>query len=188
MYAQQGLDIAIEMNANQEIIIARTVLAALLWRQGHFEQALTQLFEAEGLAEQVLVFRATVGRWLAQVYLAQGNLDRAQDEIQELLTLDMDVLADEAEPIERLRGQVLAAYRETAEAVKVLEASLERLESGGMRFQTGATLLALAGVLSQVEGRTQDATAHAERAREIFAELGATLDAKEAEELLAKRN
>jgi tetratricopeptide (TPR) repeat protein len=185
-YAQQGLDIALEMRANQGIIIARTVLAALLWRKRDLEEALAQLLEAEKLTERLVVFKPTVGRWLAQVHLTRGKLNQAEAVLQGIEVLGANVLADEAAPIQRLRGQVLAAQGELDEAIQVLEASLERLEGEGMRYQTAGALLALAGAFSQMEDGALEARSHAERARAIFQDLGAMLDLREAEELLRK--
>jgi tetratricopeptide (TPR) repeat protein len=155
---------------------------------GELEQAQSQLLEARRLegARDVDMFRPTVGRWLAQVYLAAGNVARAEAEVQALLALDVDVLADEAEPIQHLRGQILAARGELVEAIQVLYASLARLEEKGMRYQTGRALLVLAGVLAGKDGRAAEAQAHARRAREIFAGLGAKLDLQEAERLIVE--
>ncbi len=95
-------------------------------------------------------------------------------------------LGDEAEPIQQLHGQILAARGERIEAVQVLYASLARLEEKGMRYQTGGALLILAGVLADHEERSTEAIAHARRARDIFASLGATPDVQNAKRLIAK--
>jgi class 3 adenylate cyclase/tetratricopeptide (TPR) repeat protein len=185
-YARQALDIFIDVQAVPGMIIARTVLATLFWRQRELDQALAQLSEARELAGSAVMFKPTVGRWLAQVYLTQGDMVRAEAEIQALLSLDVDVLADEAEPIQHLRGEILAAQGKSMEALEVLRASLERLERKQARYQKGLLLLALAWVLKQTDELSAQARPIAERARVIFADLGAKLDVQAVDELLAE--
>lgn len=187
-YGDRGLAIFESLVSYQGIVFARAVLSTVCWRMEELERAQAQLLEARRLedARDVDMFRPTVGRWLAQVYLAAGNVAQAEAEVQALLALDVDVLADEAEPIQHLRGQILAARGEPVEAIQVLYASLARLEEKGMRYQTGRALLVLAGVLAGKDGRTAEAQAHAKRAREIFADLGAKLDLREAEGLIVE--
>ncbi|MEE8389849.1 MAG: CHAT domain-containing protein, partial [Anaerolineae bacterium] len=187
-YAQRGLDLFAALESYQGMIFAHAVLATLYWRLGDLEQAQTQLLEARKLEDThgVTVFQPTVGRWLAQVYLTAGNVAQAETEIQAMLSLDVDVLADEAEPIQHLRGQLLAAQGKLAEAIQVLYASLARLEQKQMRYQTGGALLALAGVLAHKEDRAAEAKAHARRARDIFTDLGARLDVQKADTLIAE--
>lgn len=190
-YVHRGLDILDELQVYSGMITARVVLATLRWRrkaprEQDLEQARVRLLEARELAESVAMFKPTVGRWLAQVYLTAGNVAQAEVETQNLLSLDVDVLGSDVEQIQRLRGQVLAAQGRPLEAIEVLEASLERLEQQRARYQTGRTLSALACVMTQVKDRSTEARACAERARVIFAELGARPDVQEVEELLAK--
>jgi len=183
-YAHRALEIFDAIQAASGTIIAHAVLATLLWRQGALEQALTQLSDVRELAQDTM-FEPTVRRWLAQIYLTRGNTAQAQAEIQELLSTGADVLADEAEPIQRLWGEILAAQGEPEEANRVLEASLDRLEQRRKRYQAARTRLVLARVLAQVSGRAEEALAHAGRARATFAELGARLDLREAEQWIA---
>lgn len=187
-YARRGLALFEALTSHQGAILARAVLATLHWRMGNLGQAQTHLLAAREMEDthDVDMFRPTIGRWLAQVYLTAGNVEQAGAEIDDLLALDVDVLADEAEPIQHLHGQILAARGERIEAVQVLYASLARLEEKGMRYQTGGALLALAGVLADHEERSTEAIAHARRARDIFASLGATPDAQNTERLIAK--
>jgi len=187
-YAQRGLDLFAALESYQGEIFARAVLATVLWRQQRLEQAQAQLDQARQLVEthDEGEFRPQIGRWLAQVHLTAGNVAQAWSEIQALLSLDADMLDVETEPIQRLRGQVLAAQGKLTEAAQVLEASLERLEQKQARYETGRTLLALAGMLVQMEDRAAEAREHAERARAICADLGAKLDVQEADELLVK--
>jgi hypothetical protein len=127
-----------------------------------------------------------VGRWLVEVHLDAGAIDRAEREIEALLALDTDVLADEAEPIQRLHGLILATRGELDRATHVLCTSLARLEERQMRYQAGRALLALASVLAQTEERAAEAKSHASRARDIFADLGARLDRREVEMMLRR--
>jgi len=187
-YARRGLEIFKELEAYPGIVFAHTVLATLFWRQGDLEQARTELLEACRLIKEQKApgFEATVGRWLAQVYLTEGDVTQAEAETRALRALTAEELSVEAEPVQRLWGQVLATQGKLAEAQQVLQDSLARLEQRREPYQTGCTLLALARVLAQMEGRAGEARAHAERAREIFADLGARLDLQEAEELITE--
>lgn len=177
-HARHGMGLFEELKSYQGMIFAHTVLSTLYWRSKKWEQALAHLTKARELEDvhSITMFQPTVGRWLAQVHLASGNTDQAEAEIQALLSAEIDMLADDAEPIQHLRGQILAVRGNLAEAIQVLYASLARLEQEEMRYQTGCALLALAHVLAQMEGRAAEAQAHAERARSIFADLGAKLD------------
>ncbi len=187
-YAQRGLELFTALSSYQGMIFARAVLATLYWRREELDQARTHLLEARELEEahDVDMFRPTVGRWLAEVHLDAGAIDQAEREIEALLALDTDVLADEAEPIQRLHGLILAARGKLDRATQVLCASLARLEERQMRYQAGRALLALASVLAQTEGRAAEAKSHAIRARDIFADLGAELDRREAETMIRR--
>ena len=182
--AQQAVDICTRVGSQPGMIVARAVLATLLWRQGELADALAHLLQARELTGTDALFKPTIGQWLAQVYLSAGDVASAEAEIQALLGMDEDVLADDAEPIQRLWGQILAAQGKSPEAVQVLEASLARLEQAQMRYQAGRTRLALAGVLTHIKDRTVEAQTHATHARAVFSDLGATLDVREADELL----
>jgi class 3 adenylate cyclase/tetratricopeptide (TPR) repeat protein len=185
-YAQHSLDIFDTMDALPGIITARAVLATLLWRQEELAKAEEQLLTAKELTREAVMFKPTVGRWLAQVYLAAGDVDQAEAEIETLLFLDVDVLADDAEPIQRLRGEILAARGELDEAERMLKASLVRLERTEKRYQVAQACLSLARVLARTEGRETEALAHAERARDTFADLGARMDQRDAEALISE--
>ena len=63
---------------------------------------------------------------------------------------------------------------------------LERLEQSQACYDMARTLLTLAGVLAQADSTGPEAKAYAERAREIFTDLGAKLDIKAAEALIAE--
>ena len=186
-YARRGLDIFTRIGSSQGTIFAHAVLAPLFWRQGDLEQARSQLLKARELieAQETTAFEPDVGRWLAQVYLTEGDIGRAEAEIQALLAPGTK-LGIEAEPIHRLRGQILAAQGKLAEAAQVLQESLKRLEQDQAVYEMACTLLALAEVLAQMEGKAPEARACAERARRIFADLSAKLDLQEAGELVAK--
>jgi tetratricopeptide (TPR) repeat protein len=186
-YARRGLETFEELESSQEII-AHVILATLFWRQDGLEQARAHLSEARTLIEthNAAQLEPTVGRWSVQTHLAGGDMTQAETEIQTLLALGMDALDTEAEPMQRLQGQILAAQGKLAEATQVLQESLERLEQSQAHYEIGCTLLALAGVLAQIQGRAAEARESAERARAIFADLGAKLDLKEADELLAR--
>lgn len=178
-YAKRGLELFSALESYQGMIFAHAVFATLHWRRDELEAAQKHLSRAREIeqAHDVDMFRPTVGRWLAQVYLSAGEIERAEAEVQSLLTLETDLLADEAEPIQCLRGQILAARGEWAKASQVLCAAIARLEQKQMRYQTGRALLALAEVLMQIEGRATEARSHAKRAHEIFTDLGAAMDA-----------
>lgn len=187
-YAQRGLELFTALSSYQGMIFARAVLATLYWRREELDQARMHLLEAREIEEahDVDMFRPTVGRWLVEVHLDAGAIDRAEREIEALLALDTDVLADEAEPIQRLHGLILATRGELDQATHVLCASLARLEERQMRYQAGRALLALASVLAQTEERAAEAKSHASRARDIFADLGARLDRREVEMMLRR--
>ena len=182
-HTHQGLEIAQALQSTQEILIGRVILAMLHWRQAEFAEALAQLGEAEKLATTAVMFQPTVGRWLAQVYLTQGNLTQAENQLQTLLTLDENILDDEVEPIQCLQAQLLAAQGQQEAAIALLEASLARLD--GMKYQQAQALLALAQILA-VGQRTTEARRSAQTAQAIFTELGASLDVVATNGLLAQ--
>jgi tetratricopeptide (TPR) repeat protein len=136
-------------------------------------------------AQETTAFEPDVGRWLAQVYLTEGDIGRAEAEIQALLAPGTK-LGIEAEPIHRLRGQILAAQGKLAEAAQVLQESLKRLEQDQAVYEMACTLLALAEVLAQMEGKAPEARTCAERAQKTFADLSAKLDLQEADKLIAQ--
>lgn len=186
IYVQQGLKGFVAQNSHQGVVFAHTVLATVFWRQGKLEQARAALEEARALMEThgVRGFEPTVGRWMAQVYLTEGDISQAEAEIQPLLSMDTDVLDVELEPIQRLRGQSLAARGNLIEAVQVLQSVLERLEQKQARYEIARTLLALTDVTAQMKDGATNARAHAERAQAIFADLGAKWDVQEVNKLL----
>jgi tetratricopeptide (TPR) repeat protein len=185
--AQRSLDKFEELNSILGEILARVLQAALLWRQGNLEKAEEKLSQAQELTveNEVVMFKPTVGRWLAQVYLAAGDVGRAEAVLEALLRLDTDVLADDAEPIQRLRGEILVEQGESEAAAQVLMDSLARLSGRGARYQAGLTRMALARVLTVMEGETDAAKEQAERARATFLDLGARLDQQQAEQFLS---
>jgi tetratricopeptide (TPR) repeat protein len=185
-YAEQGLAMFTALASYQGIIFAHAVLAMLAWRGGDLDRARAESLTARALIEthEAPEFEATVGRWLAQVYLSQQDLERAEAELQTLLSkADLGV---EFEPVQRLQGQLLAAQGNAIEAERILRESLERLEQRGERYEVGRTCLALARVLAQGEGSLLEARAQSVRAVEIFADLGARLDLSEAQDLTAR--
>jgi adenylate cyclase len=184
--AQQALALAEKMGATQQIITVRVVLALVAWRQGELERALAELAEAGKGAETAVMFQPTVDRALAQVYLTAGDLSRAAALLEKWRGQEEDVLADEAEPIQRLYAELLAARGEREQAIQILAASLGRLETAGLRYQSAQAMLALAGVLAEMDGRQPEARHYAEEALAIFKQLGARLDTAETEALLAK--
>jgi hypothetical protein len=108
--------------------------------------------------------------------LAQAALDK-------WLSGEAEVLADEAEPIQILYSQILAAQGEIDQAVKILQASLHRLEDTGMRYQLAQAQLALAHVLASLD--PQASRNLAKHAQAIFTALCARLDEVDAVILLA---
>lgn len=180
-YARRGLQIFEKINSSQGIIFAHAVLGPILWRRGDFESASNCLLAARRLivVHQAPEFATSVGRWLAQVYLSQGRLEQAEAEVQALLA-DPAELDGEAEAVQRLWGQILAARGQWHEAAQVLLISLERLEAEGERYEIAITLLAYASVLTQIKGSAEARTA-AEQARAIFISLGAQVDLRDVE-------
>lgn len=182
LHAHKVLAIAEKIGATQQILTVRVILAIGAWRRKELAQALAHLSKASHLAETAEMFQPTVDRWLAQVYLTQGDLPRARTLLEKWLGEDAEVLADEAEPIQMLYAQTLASQGDINQAVQRLEASLHRLQEVGMQYQTGQAMLALAKVLG-----TSNSTAaqkYAEHAHEIFSSLSAHLDEEEAKDLL----
>jgi class 3 adenylate cyclase/tetratricopeptide (TPR) repeat protein len=185
-YAERGLEIFIRLQSHQGTVFAQTVLASLYWRKRDWLAARAAVEQAGMIVEtqDIALFRPMVGRWSVQVSMASGDLISADKETHSLLALGVEFLADEAEPIQRLRGQLLAAQGKESEAIEVLEASLSRLEAAQMRYQTGLTQLALAQVFAQID-KIYKARTQAEQAHIIFSELGAKLDLQEAKAFLA---
>lgn len=185
-YARLALDMSGEMDARQEMIIAQVILATLHWRMEEWKSAFSYLLLADELAETAVMFKPTVGRWLLEVALSQGDLAQAEQRLAALQTLETDILVDEAEPIQRLQAQFLAAQGEPARAIEILEASLTRLEASGPRYQEAQALLILAKIQTQIQPDKNDVICkQAKRAQTIFTELGARLDADAAAEFVA---
>ncbi len=186
--AQRALERFAAQAAPSGVIFAHTVLATIFLREGMLASARLHLEQARELIKthRISVFALTVSRWLAQVHLRAGDLALAEAEIRGLLTMEIESLDVEAEPIQRLHGQILAAQGRLSEAIAVLQSSLTRLEQQQARYQTAQTQMALAGVLGQMEERVTEARTYAERARATFAALGARLDEQEVERFLAR--
>jgi tetratricopeptide (TPR) repeat protein len=183
--AQRGLQIYSAIDAPQGVIFARVVLAILLCRKGALKDARAELLKARSLAEaqEDVEFKIIIGRWLGETYLAEGDLNAAEAEVWWLRALGADELGSEFEAVERLWGGILGIKGRLAEAQGVLQESLTRLEEGGERYELGRTLLALGGLLTEMGGDA--ARDHLERARAIFADLGAAPDTEEVDGLLA---
>lgn len=186
-HAQRGLGLFTGIQSQQGMIFAHAVLGPLYWRGGDLDRAAEHLLAARRLIEEqgAAEFAPSVGRWLAQVYLDRGDLALAEAEIEAMRARPAEKLGEDAEPVQRLWGQVLAARGEIAQAEQVLQESLDRLAQGGNRYQTAVTQAALAGVVAQVEGRTDAARALAMQAHKALDDLGARLEAEETAELLA---
>lgn len=185
-YAQRGLDLFTRIESRQGMIFARAVLGPLLWRQGELEQARVQLLRAREWIEtyKATQFEHDVGRWLAQVYLSEGKVTQAEVEIQTLLAGETD-LDTEIEPVQRLQGQILAAQGQLDESIRVLQDSLKRLDQGYNPYETGCTHKALAEVW-EMGGKWTESRLDAERARAIFANLGARPDLQEVDDLIER--
>lgn len=185
-HARRGLDTFSALRAYPGMILAHTILATLYWRQGNLDAAKEQMLTAQALetTHNVTMFHSTVGRWLAQIYLTMGNVTQAQRVIQNLLTLNTAKLADEAEPIQHLHAQLLAAEGDIPTAICILETSVARLEEQRMQYQTGQAWLILARLLMQTNQQNPKARAYARRAYDVFAALGAQWDVQEAAKLI----
>ena len=91
-------------------------------------------------------YRAFVAAMDEQRRGEDGDAARAETELRTLLGAgDLGV---EAEPVQRLWGQFLAAQGDLIEAERVLRESLARVEQKGERYEAGCTALALARVLA----------------------------------------
>jgi class 3 adenylate cyclase/predicted ATPase len=183
--ARQALALAEPMAAAQVEIIAHVILAMVAWRQEAWVTMEAELDRAAELAATAVDFQPTVDRWQAQLALTQGDATRAQIILAKWLDAEAEVLADEAEPVQRLYAQALAVQGETERAVHLLTASVQRLREAEMRYQTGLSLLALAEVEAGVNGCRAEARAYAKEAQTIFEQLGARLDTAVVEKRLA---
>ncbi len=184
-YANQGLALYARIGSPQGQIFAHAVIAALLWRAGDLLAARQHLDEAQALIDQhdIAMHQPMISRWSAQVYLTAGESDQAKAEIERALAFQADMQADEIEPLQRLRAQVLAEQGQKQQAIEILEASLQRLQEAGLQYQTGQALLSLAQMLTKSEAA--QAQRYAENARAIFASLSASLDEAKAAMLLS---
>jgi len=187
VFARRGLGIFTELESTHKIT-AQVTLATLFLRQGKLGEARKQLSEACEHVEKLGDVESTpiVGRWSVQVHLAEGNLTQAEAEVKPLLALKRDKLGIDAEPIQRLWGQILAAQGKLSKAQIVLQESLRQLGLYETDYEVACTLLVLSGVLAGMKGRMEQALEHVERARAIFAELGAKPDLEEADRLIAR--
>ena len=182
-YANQTLRIATEMRAAPPAIIAHAVQAIVYWRQERFDEAMVALDAAEPLVENLPFFAPTIGRWRAEILLSQGQTALASEVVQPFLEMDLDVLADEREPLQRLRARLFAADGEGQAAEALLQASLVRSQEAGLNYQSALTQLTLAELFKS--NRQWDAARQEARAAsDILKQLGASLDFVAAERLL----
>jgi predicted ATPase len=148
---------------------------------GDWEIALDNLQRSERLFQQIQSrhFLPEVYRRQAVVYLGCGQADEAQLKAESSVSLasELDMELERALSL-RVLGQVLLALGQWAPAEQALSNSLKVLEGQGNRFGVAQTLVEL-GRLWRVQALGGDTVAAEkarvalERARAMFAELGA---------------
>jgi class 3 adenylate cyclase/tetratricopeptide (TPR) repeat protein len=177
-YAVRGLAGFTRIGSLQGVVFAHCVLASLHWRQGALTDARAHLTQAQNVtaSHDIALFRPMVGRWSAEVHIAAGEIAEAEADLRLLLAEGEETLADEAEPVARLWGQVLAGKGEWETAVQTLAAHLARVQQAGQRYQTGLAHLALAQVLARRPEQRAAAREQARLAQQIFIGLGARAD------------
>jgi DNA-binding NarL/FixJ family response regulator len=141
------------------------------------------LDEAVALCEQVGVAEPGIFRTHADAVeslVAAGRLDRAE---QVLAAFERDARAVERPwalaAASRCRALVLAARREHAEALDVLDDALARASALGQPFEEGRTLL-VAGTIRRRAGQKREARRLLSEATDVFDRLGARLWAERA--------
>jgi hypothetical protein len=176
-----------QLNSQQGIAFVRIVLATLHWRRQAYIEAAQELDLARAIVEDegVEEFRVDIGRWLAQMALSQGEAERALHFVEPWLG-SVDEEGDEGlEPLYWIQAQAWALLGMLGQAVAILLASYGLLQTTDSPYQTAHVLLALGQVLAGQNGRQAEARAHAQAALTTFIQLGARLDAAEADKLLA---
>ena len=149
--------------------------------QGQRESALDRLQRSESLFLQIQSqqFLPEVYRRQALVHLGLSQFDEARVKAERSVALagELDMEGEKALTL-RVLGQVLLALGQRGPAEEALAAAMAGLEAQGNRFGVGQTLAQLArlyGVQAQ-DGDTaagERSRVALERARAIFAELGA---------------
>ena len=186
-FARRGLEIFQKIDAPEGVLFAQTVLATLLWRKSDYSPAEQELLAARRLEEELqdTEFHISIGRWLAQVYLSQGDLPKAEAELSALLSLGSEELGQESGPVRRLSAQAQALKGNLDEGIRQLEQALADPENAVGCYETACTQLALATLLRQ-SGQAATAREKAGQAQQVFEELGARMDSAEARALLVE--
>ncbi|HEX6052741.1 MAG TPA: hypothetical protein VFZ21_25925, partial [Gemmatimonadaceae bacterium] len=173
------------MGAHPLAVLGRAELALGTDRVGRVPEAVDLL---EGLLRRIpLSLRAERIRALeliSRAYAAARRFDDAQRVVDELTSVGETVGTDPLRAAaSAARGALLSALGDDGEARHALEEAVARYEAGNELFALARTRIALARVLNTL-GRRESALGEATAAAEMLEQMGASLDARNARELV----
>ena len=167
------------------VTVARINLGKVAVLQGRLDEGQSHLDAALDLAQQIGVrgFLPEIYHWQAVLHLERGHPQAALDLARQAhdLAVELQDRVEEGGTL-RLLGRVYTALGRYQEAIEHLEASLTCFQDLKSRYQTAKSCLDL-GRVYLLEGRGES-QACLQRARAVFAELGAERDLALAERLL----
>jgi adenylate cyclase len=186
-YAAESLQKFEELENNFGKAQAHLNWGAALLMAGQPKEARTEHLE---LARKLLIstdskeLLSEVERWLAEAYLREGQLVKAESAARQAMAIanDQEALSDLG-GAQRVLGCVHQAKGEYQRSRQLLESSQELLGQHGPRYELALTQLALAKVYQADPRCTPEAAHTLERARAAFLELGARLDMEKASAL-----
>jgi len=174
------------------VALSLSNLGEVLAEEGDWEAAQDHLQRSEALLRQIQSqhFLPEVYRRQAMVHLGCGQLAEARQKAECSVALagELDMEGEKALS-RRVLGQVLLALDQQAPAEEVLSTALTALEAQGNRFGVAQTLLEL-GRMYRLQAQSGDtmagekAAAALQKARRIFAELGAQRELAKLEEAM----
>jgi len=183
-HAERARETFADLGARLDLEEADRMIARLLAAQGQLTEAVWLLETSAKRQEPPQVPYQTARTLLTLACLLAQLEDRAGETLAyaERARAIFAALGHElhVREADQLIARVSPAQGQLTEVVQMLEVGLKT------RFQIACTHVALASALALIEGRKAEASAHAEHARAIFAELDSRLGLQEAEELITK--
>ena len=152
----------------------RRHLAMVYLRQGKLDEAEEEVRKAQSLRREhgLKPESAQLLRTLAEITLAKGELLAAADYAERALTLLPEVDAVAFATHSATLAKVRAAQGRGEEAVMLFRPALEILEESEYTIDRGLTLMKYGEAL-QMLGKPEEARSVLERARGVFAQIGA---------------
>jgi len=169
------------------VTVARINLGKAAVTRGDLEAGKAHLDEAQRLAQEIGArgFLPEIFHWQATLHLERGQLAEALRLAQQAHSLAQE-LKDRAEEGSALRvlGRVYAAMEQPEPAIARLQASLACFKDLQSSYQTAKTCFELAQVYLTRPDLRKEGYELLEKARTLFAELGAAGDLAQVEQVL----